>query len=59
MAEKYGESRSKQSDAQSQRRVAILDYDELMLLRSIHSKLDACSELARERPFARMGGLIW
>ena len=59
MAEKYGESRSKQSDAQSQRRMAILDFDELMLLRSIHSKLDACPQLARERPIARMGGLIW
>jgi hypothetical protein len=59
MADKYGESRSKQSDAQSQRRMAILDFDELMLLRSIHGKLEACRELARERPAARVGGLIW
>jgi hypothetical protein len=59
MADKYGESRSKQSDAKSQRRVAILDFDELMLLRSIHSKLDTCPDLVLERPPARVGGLIW
>jgi hypothetical protein len=42
-----------------QRRDAILDLDELMLLRSIHGKLDASRIVSRERAAASVGGLIW
>lgn len=58
MADEYGESRSKQADQQMQRRAAILDFDELMLLRSIHAKLDSSRPSSRPRATASLGGLI-
>jgi len=58
MADEYGESRSKRADQQMQRRAAILDLDELMLLRSIHAKLDSSRPSSRQRATASLGGLI-
>ena len=58
MADEYGESRSKRVDPQLRRRAAILDLDELMLLRSIHGKLDASRTGQRERAATSVGPLI-
>lgn len=59
MADEYGESRAKRAEPQLQRRAAILDLDELMLLRSIHGKLDASRTGARERAATSVGPLIY
>lgn len=58
MADKYDESRSKPASEQMQRRATILDLDELMLLRSIHGKLDPSRTPSRERAAASVGGFI-
>jgi hypothetical protein len=58
MADEYGESRSKRTDEQMQRRAAILDLDELLLLRSIHGKLDSSRPSSRQRAAASVGGFI-
>lgn len=58
MADKYCKSRSTAADPQMQRRAAILDFDELLLLRSIHEKLDPSRTPMRERAAASVGGLI-
>ncbi|MFO7562369.1 MAG: hypothetical protein R6X02_06975 [Enhygromyxa sp.] len=54
MSDKYIESRSEQID-EDLRSAAILDYDELMLLRSIHGKLDGYRMIRRERSVAGAG----
>lgn len=58
MADEYEESRSKHADRPMQRRAVILDFDELMLLRSIHAKLDSSRPSSRPRATASLGGLI-
>ena len=49
MSEQYNEARSEQT-AENPRQAPILDFDELMILRSIHGKLDGYRMIRRERP---------
>lgn len=48
MSGQYNEARSEQT-AEDLRRTPILDFDELMILRSIHGKLDGYRMIRRER----------
>lgn len=55
----YGDSMSNPHPEPLDRRVAMLDFDELMILRSIHGKLDNALVNRRVRTPARVGGLVW
>jgi hypothetical protein len=46
-------------DEDLRRRVATLDFDELMLLRSIHAKLDPTRTAHLDPSSRRYGGLVW
>lgn len=55
----YRKSRPEQTE-EDPRCMAILDFDELQLLRSIHGKLDGYRVIRRERSDGDLDlGLIW
>lgn len=55
----YGDSTSNPGPEPLDRRIAMLDFDELMILRSIHGKLDNALVNRRVRTPARVGGFVW
>ena len=59
MSEQYGGHRSNPLEHELQQRAAMLDHDELMILRSIHRKLDNTLVNRRVRTAHRVGGFVW